>query len=161
MASGLSDGVVICHGRLSVEFSNFGSEVCNRFPTVVSEHHLPGLLRVDFDALCNVVPVQAHPRHKQWVKFSPEPFIFSDCKIERPASLRGGISYLGPIVGHSLGKDGHEVVTESPEGLLVNFVLLRDVNEYPLRSVENSLDNEVGDLSDEPVDVINTLLDHN
>lgn len=64
VTSSFSDGVVVGHRLHGVELADFGSEVCHDLSTVVTEHKLPCLLRVDLDALGDVVPVQAHSWHK-------------------------------------------------------------------------------------------------
>jgi hypothetical protein len=98
MASSFSDGVIVGHGLHGVELTNFGSEVCDDLSTRVTEHKLPGLLRVDLDALGDIVPVQAHSWDKQGIKLGSELLIFTNCEVEGPASLGSGISYLGPVV---------------------------------------------------------------
>mmetsp|Transcript_11154 Transcript_11154/g.18726 ORF Transcript_11154/g.18726 Transcript_11154/m.18726 type:complete len:220 (-) Transcript_11154:551-1210(-) len=154
--------MVVGLGLRDVKEADLFGELGDHLLALVLVDEAPGLVGVDLDALSHVVAVEAHAGDEHGVVLLPQLLVLLGDQVERPDCLGGSVADLGPVVGQALGDDGNEVAAElleAPCVLLDLLVLLLGVLEDLGGGEEDGVNDEVGDLAHEAVDVVDALGD--
>ena len=93
-AGGLSHRVVVGLRLKDVEVGHLVSIPADHLLALLAEDLAPSVVAVHPDAFCHIVPVEAHPRHKQPIVLVKHCVIATRCLVERSGAKGSSIPHL-------------------------------------------------------------------